>query len=573
MSSKIYKQKKSENFYFRLVPPKRLQALGAKEFRTSLGTSDKKLATLYASQLEAEKRAEWHALEKHASRSVVPDILVIDTVLTNKVVEHIVNARTLSILKNDEEERDAGLDDESFLEIEQLCAHTDSYIRGVIARGLKSPSIIDLFEQLDAWTETMGYGISHDDPLFPTLVRRFAQAEKEAYSKIVLRGQGEVVPTPTFQDEAGTCLSEMLRHYENHKAKTVLRKTFSMHVFVINGFIQFLGDMPLDSITVGQIHQYFEKRVTEKSCTPAYVRTKIKPVLKTFFDLARSMSLMNNNNPANDVVIPLLSKKETILAKGKTQRQPHTTTQLNAIFAGYFYDLNETSKVTGKVRSDHAIRYFGPIICLLHGVRVREMVQLRVGDFSFRDDNCFIKFTLDEDDSVNDGTSESQMPERRFKNENVEREMPMHPILIRLGFVDYILKMQSKHAKTAPLFPSALPKPGGQAPAWGRAYEQKFLRYVKFDLGFGVGYGNHSFRHQFEDRIRAAKAKSPWPEGVSEYISGRKRSTKSEGSAAEYGVGYMAVHVKKYFESIDFSDINFPPPYAQWLSSFGLNPK
>ncbi len=142
-----------------------------------------------------------------------------------------------------------------------------------------------------------------------------------------------------------------------------------------------------------------------------------------------------------------------------------------------------------------------------------------------------------------------------------------------LGFLEFVEQRRSQSGADALLFPSSEPMPGSENYKLGRAYEQSFLRYVRDKLGFGKGFGNHSYRHQFEDRLRDCQAtKGLWPAGMSQQLAGRKRTRDvdrdyvlQEGSEANYGKGYSVSAVEPFFQRIDFSDVNFPAPYATWL--------
>ena len=117
-----------------------------------------------------------------------------------------------------------------------------------------------------------------------------------------------------------------------------------------------------------------------------------------------------------------------------------------------------------------------------------------------------------------------------------------------------------------------LPELGGKSPKWGRAYEQPFLRFVRDRLQLGSGYGNHSFRHALEDRIRAANVEQPWPEGLSRAYTGRattrakdKSVTREEGSEQDYGDGYTPNDMLRYIPRIAYPGVVLPPPFENWL--------
>jgi integrase len=562
MSNYLYKQKNSSFYSVRLIPTKNQIHLGAREYRKTLGTADRRLAQLYAAPLIAQKLSEWHALS-HDYQTISG--IAISSVLTEQIIEHICVARTLSVLQSDDDERMAadGVSDDDFAEITELCESTDVAVRGVLARGAKSVFFDDFVELLEDWMLTLGYAISRQDVLFPALIRRFAATEKEAFASLTARNSGDAVPTPplpvTTSNQNGSRLSDVLPHYTDYKEKTVVPKTFSTHINALNAFISYKNDALLDTIKSVDIFMFFEHQVVSKTWSAAYIAKTVKTIFVMFFDVAISRSLMSIANPAKVVLIPTVTKLEAIARTNP--RSPYSSVHLSKIYAGFWYDINEKQQIKGKMRDDVGLRYFGPLLSMCHGVRVRELVQLRVGDILFENNDVFLNFTLELDEN----TTETCTPERSFKNLYTKRKLPVHKLLLAQGFEKFVMDMQTRFSPDSPLFPSAVPEPGGSLPMWGRAYEQGFLRYARDKLKFGSGYGNHSFRHAFEDRIRAAKTEQHWPDGVSQYLSGRKPSTSVEGSAAFYGVGYNATQVRKYLDTIEFSDVVLPLPYQEWV--------
>ena len=146
--------------------------------------------------------------------------------------------------------------------------------------------------------------------------------------------------------------------------------------------------------------------------------------------------------------------------------------------------------------------------------------------------------------------------------------------MLELGFLEFVENRRALGGTDALLFPSSEPQPSGENYKLGRAYEQSFLRYVRDKLGFGKGFGNHSYRHQFEDRLRDCQAtKGLWPGGMSQQLAGRTRTREldrdfvaKEGSEALYGNGYSISALAPYYQKVDFADVTFPPPYLIWLN-------
>jgi hypothetical protein len=143
-----------------------------------------------------------------------------------------------------------------------------------------------------------------------------------------------------------------------------------------------------------------------------------------------------------------------------------------------------------------------------------------------------------------------------------------------LGFIAFVEQRRQSHGEQAMLFPSSLPTPGGKTPILGRAYEQAFLRHVRDELAFGRGYGNHSFRHQLEDRIRDAQRPGhQWPAGMAQAYTGRKRlrsqdvgRIETEGSESGYGRGHGPALLLEYVKTLSFEGVTLPPAFAEWMA-------
>jgi hypothetical protein len=205
---------------------------------------------------------------------------------------------------------------------------------------------------------------------------------------------------------------------------------------------------------------------------------------------------------------------------------------------------------------------------MYHGLRVRETMQLRVNDFAVRAGYLLMAIQVED---VEEDEDDQALPQRTLKNEATRREVPVHPKLIELGFTDF-LDQARNHGIAAPLFPSALPERSSKAPLWGRSYEQGFLRWVRDSLGYGKGYGNHSFRHTLEDCLRNAQVVEPWPPGLGQFYSGRTLpSDADKGLFLEmtsdrlYGNGFDPSKIMRWVERLQYGGIKLPKPFAQWL--------
>jgi integrase len=331
------------------------------------------------------------------------------------------------------------------------------------------------------------------------------------------------------------------------------------------------------------VYKFFEYKLfsAPKKWSQGYVEGHVKRALKEMFSLARTKSLMAADNPVSKLeLMPQLPEAER--KKRQNPRFPFSSDQINTLFESEWY-VPQSRQFRGKLGGDLAARYFGPLIGLLHGMRVREFLQLMTSDILLVDGVlCFkLQVEMPNDDHHVEPTAftkgarmgiGTELPGRSVKNESVLRTIPVHPKLIELGFSKYVEERRKSRSTEVPLFASSVPTPGGKTPMWGRAFEQSFLRYVRDTLRFGSGYGTHSFRHQFEDRIRNSQARmGVWPAGISQLLSGRqlprdkdKEFFRELGSEQDYGSGYQPSAVLPFLEKLIFDDVNFPVDFDRW---------
>jgi len=422
------------------------------------------------------------------------------------------------------------------------------------------------------------------DPNFPFLMRAYAEAERRAQQFISSRNRGEDPPQDNLVPKNGTRLSAMNDEFIRYKSPLVGPKPVSMAISIWNRFIAFNGDTLLDEVTSNDIYRFFEAQLftAEKKWSQVYVDGHAKRALKEIFALARTKSLMTSDNPVAKVeMMPRLSENER--KQRLKPRYAFSSEQINGLFSSEWYQPQST-QFRGKLGSDLAVRYFGPLIGLLHGTRVREFLQLITSDILEADGVLCFKFRTELDKLDEGDTREAKarkgkpnvradLPNRSVKTVSVLRTIPVHPKLIELGFEDYVAARRKAGGRNVPLFESSVPEPGGTSPMWGRAFEQAFLRYVRDKLAFGAGYGSHSFRHQFEDRIRNSQARGGvWPAGLAQLLSGRQLPRDADraffreiGSEQGYGNGYQPSAALPFMERLIFDDIEFPIPFEKWL--------
>jgi integrase len=168
-----------------------------------------------------------------------------------------------------------------------------------------------------------------------------------------------------------------------------------------------------------------------------------------------------------------------------------------------------------KAGSDKPGDYWVPLLCLFHGLRNGEAAGLRVEDIAEEDGFPVLRV--------------QSYGEKSVKNAAARGTLPLHPELLRMGFLDYVAARKDERAVL--FFPEGVTNTRGQA---GAKLGERFSNRVK-RLGFeGRKLGMYSFRHNFEDRLRAAEL----PERTALSLARRSES----GSSRLYGEGLSARH-------------------------------
>ncbi|MDB5659569.1 MAG: phage integrase [Cypionkella sp.] len=198
---------------------------------------------------------------------------------------------------------------------------------------------------------------------------------------------------------------------------------------------------------------------------------------------------VDNGYVNENVTLGLALKKET-----KTTTLPFNTDQLKALFASPWFagcqsddEWRKLAKPGNFLIRDH--RYWLPLIMLFSGARPAEIGQLAVNDVRQQHGHWIMHVTT-EGDETTQGKS--------VKTEGSMRVIPVHPELIRLGFITYH-ETRVREGGTA-LFPGAVRNLRGQMMA---DVSREFGRYLtRIGLKTGRGLSLYSFRHGAADALR-----------------------------------------------------------------------
>jgi len=317
--------------------------------------------------------------------------------------------------------------------------------------------------------------------------------------------------TPVVTTPIGPPIGSLIEPFcrEKERSAKVSAKTLGDYRVSLTLFLQEVGaDTPIDAITADQVVSFkdlllrcptnFRKRLgTDEvreavrlnearpegdrldTLDPKTINEKYLSNLKTFFTWARTNRRIKES-PAEGV------RAEQPKTDAADERHPFSIDDLKAIFAAPVFTGCRSERFrleAGTCRPrDHY--FWAPLIALFAGCRLNEIGQLAASNIV--ELNGMPHFAITDD-------GEGQ----RVKSAAGRRMIPVHPELIRLGFLDY-----AKGTGSGRLFP-----------AWALGadgyYSSSFSKWFSRFLGtVGVKTGKksfHSFRHSFKDALRAAR--------------------------------------------------------------------
>jgi integrase len=558
----------TRNFYVCLTPPKALHhVVGKDKYRKSTGTADLRKAKPIGARLIAEKLAEWEQLLA-TSDPARPAAKA----LTSRSIKDICAQRLYHWMHLDDLGRyeGEGYDDGTLAGLQGLWDSTDRTMRSVIARGKLSQEWESALEVLDLWCGQIDVSVSRTDPLYAGLVQDFAKVELEGVKWVQSRNRGDAVPTPARPAAIGSEMSAMTEVYREHLQASRKGKSVTTAVGLWTRFVDYLGDVPIEAVQPEDIYGFLKHGLLDPDTmwSMKYAHGVVRRTIRSVLSLAITTGSRRGANPV-DSVTALYKISDEEEQERLSPRRPYSDAELNKVFGSDWYAPDST-RWHGKMATDLGARYWTPLICMYHGNRVGEVIQLVASDFTLRNEvHC-----LNIQEEVAGGQPEliAAGVKRSLKNVSTARGVPVHPQLIALGLLDFIQSRREAAGVNALLFPSCIPRPGGTRPILGRSYEQAYLRFVNEDIGKGLG--NHGYRHQLEDRIRNVQTPgNQWPAGLGQQYTGRKSTRTVDlahvakvGSETDYGEGYTPELMLMYVKLLDFSHIKLPPAYAEWVT-------
>jgi integrase len=182
--------------------------------------------------------------------------------------------------------------------------------------------------------------------------------------------------------------------------------------------------------------------------------------------------------------------------KKKTTRQLFSPAELASIFKAPIYTGCVDDEL-GYAHEGPALprrgRFWIPLLGLFHGCRLGELCQLYTEDVKEAEGIAYlsIRTELDEEDQT----------EKRLKTEASVRDVPLHPELLRLGFVEFVAERRADKASPR-LFPDVTLAKATKR--YATKFSRWFCRFTEHACGYKPKATFHSFRHHFRTELSRA---------------------------------------------------------------------
>ena len=199
-------------------------------------------------------------------------------------------------------------------------------------------------------------------------------------------------------------------------------------------------------------------------------------------------------------------------------RLPYDDSDLTAIFHSSIY--------TDERSVQEPSTFWLPLMALWMGAREEELGQATMDDVREEEGYPYLRIDTIEDD-------------QSTKNERSKRSVPIHPQVIKCGFLDYVAALKATGEKQ--LFPDLpVDKNGSHTAAWSKKIN-RFMRTLGITDRRKVF---HSLRHNFKDACRRG--------GIEEAVHDALTGHKNGSVGRSYGMGYQVATLAEAMKKIDY---------------------
>lgn len=544
-------------YYVRVIVPDDLKATyGKVRVNLSLGTSDRRAATLLATI----KRAEWLAdFEAKRSELKPSSVAVISPQLAALLAERVRAA----VLKQDDALRSdlpvladlarvrreiasqlgsglriptgqqaqpplqpPRLDDLTGMTPEELetLAGLNAFLDGNAAVALASGNLATVLPIVQAEGRSVGVSFTAKTPGAREALLLSLKAYRVAHRERTLRDAGEAIDTPVVVTTApASLMPRTLRDvYERWQLSGDSARSADSIAAYGRALKQFEAQHPgtaLEAITreMGDKYRNWLRAECNTSKTARDRLTAVKSLLKFASETLEWLP----KQPWRAL---------NIKATTENPRRPWTDAELATIFSAPLH----TAHVLPTARQGgNEAAYWILLLGLFTGTRLGELCQLRTVDVKTVEGIPVLVLT-------NEGESQ------RIKSDAGHRSVPIHSELIRLGFLGYVEAIKATGTDSLwPALPLRKDKSSDYFGRWFKDYRE--------GLGM-VGAGGASF-HYFRHTVRPLMRRAGYSEGTQDKVTGHK----TQGSIGTTVYDHWTLkEIQSAVESIRFPALVLP---------------
>ena len=248
-------------------------------------------------------------------------------------------------------------------------------------------------------------------------------------------------------------------------------KTRFNYASFVNRFIAFHGNIEVHKIRGMDVVKW--KADLLKTVKPVSVDIRLQ-ALQSLLSWCLKHNYLSDQKP-----LPTKGK----FAMTKTERETQTqgaerfkVEELNQIFDTFAYQKYYT--LNTKKKSD--ARYWFPLIAVFTGMRLEEIAQLQKEDIK----------TIDEIDIFDINRNSG----KKLKTAAAVRAIPIHPTLLKMGFIDYVRSVESK---------ALWPELKKNANGYGNPISKAFIRHLE-EVGVRKDSDRSKVFHSLRDTFNNA---------------------------------------------------------------------
>jgi integrase len=340
------------------------------------------------------------------------------------------------------------------------------------------------------------------------------------------------------QQAAGTAprLTEVFEKWKAERKPT--SKTAHEWATAVRRFTEVCGDLPVDAIGTANVRTFkdellklpaiMKRNLRRKTVPQIIAATKGRDVPKlsaatTNKQVGVIKALLSWCRTNGYVEINVAAQMSVPKSKNAGGGLPYSVEEMNLMLVG----LQE-------YRESDPSKMWLPLLAAFTGARLEELGQLQATDVRRRDGIDYISLNADDEG-------------KSLKNRASRREVPIHPELVRCGFLNYVARQKS--AGGGLLFPDLQPGSHNKLTAkfsqwWTKRGDELGVRVPRKKVF-------HSFRHGFKEACRVA--------GIGEEVHDALTGHSGGGVGRSYGgvpLEVKAREVNKVLYNLDLSHLH-----------------